>query len=128
MPARPIKISLLNHGARKRRERAILNMLKEIDAYDAILYGSRELIYRHEWLTTFRVRPEELVRIWWEKDIARWMERRNAGIENWVETVAKPYFDEHERLDAAGAQPAEITNAIEALLAKLMPDALKRRL
>lgn len=127
-PARPIKLSLVNPQARKRRGRAVLNMLHEIDAYNALGYANRELVYQHEWLLLYQSPAVEIVWSWWEKDMANWMRVHKVGPREWEETVALPLLAEHERLDSTGTRPEDITKALEAMLQVSMPDALKHRI
>jgi hypothetical protein len=80
-PARGTWLTLMNLNVRVRGGWPVLNALKEMSHYKAMLGASIDR-YEHEWLLPWQVRPKEIVWSFREKDMDNWMRKNKADWRN----------------------------------------------
>lgn len=131
-----ILITVINIKARARRPgTTTLNMASKITHYKADFSKNIKKIsgvsfFKDEWIMLYQVHPLEIVFHWWASDIRKWLRQHGYSEDNWAPwylKIAKPAYDEHERLSKSGASQEIIEGGVEALLKRKMRMALEKR-
>ena len=126
-PIDSTRITIMNMCARVASRNPFFPIWQEIVHYKVNIPIKCSMdTYKNEWLCPFRIFIEEIVWSFHYADVQKWLaDRKTDHIKVWEDEVARPAFEEHERLRKLGVSLEQQQFKLVTLMQKVMPEAVK---